>query len=446
MGDDYLRIREKENAKEWQIKEDAGVQKGIVHNYFTQYIDEDQTSESGAEDASSSPAKNQSSSRTPVPTRKPVLNVFAKKPVVRPAWKPGSKQLITLTLKRDNAAKTAYRNKEEPSRLYDMKAPLKEIEPNHPKIYRSFEEIGVRFGSFVLPPRDLRNSKIAIWGDPNQVQLTIDELESWRDRSDGSSAGGPSGSSRSQVRDNFAKISSTIGPIYANENAKAARLAQRLKFQKKPANGRKFNSNGYFLWPNDEIRATDLFGPNCEALDSLRMEFKAYVLFDQARSVFKVHSDKEDSHVNKVLQRIENTIKEYVARDHRPTLLFTVEAPNRFNYQHEVQVTPGPAFGLNRTQSRIPTFLEKKLEPRGDGVWENLYFNWCEKNGRTMYRAVHDVLDRIPYYRGSIRMSVNYGIFGLTKYYWPPGTSSVAQADFAKKVKLSNTRGTLVRE
>ncbi|KAL8870223.1 MAG: hypothetical protein Q9174_003682 [Haloplaca sp. 1 TL-2023] len=446
MGDDYLRIREKENAKEWQIKEDAGVQKGIVHNYFTQYIDEDQMSESGAEDAPPVPIRNQISSRAPAPIRRPVPNVFSKRPIARPAWKPGSKQLITLTLKRDNAAKTSYRNKAGPSRLYDMGTPLREIEPNHTKIYRSLEEIGVRFGSFVLPPRDLRSSKIAIWGDPNQVQLTISELESWRDRSDGSSTGAPSGYSRNQSKDHFAKIGSTISQKYADENAKATRLAQRLKYQKKPANGRKFNSNGYFLWPNDEIRAVDLFGPNCEALDSLRMEFKAYVLFEDARSVFKVHSDKEDSHVNKVLNRIENTIKEYVARDHRPTLLFTVEAPDRYNYQHEVQVVPGPAFGLNRTQSRIPTFLRKKLESSGDGVWENMYFDWCEKNERTMYRAVHDVLDRIPYYRGSIRFSVNYGTFGLTKYHWPPGIESVPQADFAKKIQLSNTRGTLVRD
>ncbi|KAL8739055.1 MAG: hypothetical protein Q9181_000237 [Wetmoreana brouardii] len=442
MGDDYLRIREKENAKEWQMKEDAGVHKGNIYNYFNQYIEDDQTSESAAEEPTlpqprPSTSNFPASSRPHAPTRTALPTVISKKLPGRPA----TKRTITLATKKDNAAKAAWRNNKEPSKSYDIKSALKDIEPNVAKLQRILEEIGVRLGSFLSPQRSLNGSRLLVWGDPKQVQLTVDELERWRQRT-----GTPSSEPESRARDAFAKIYSTIGQTYATDEKTARRHAMRQRYQKKPQPGQTFKSNGYFLWPNDEIRAIDLFGPNCEALDALRMDYKAHVLFDESRSVFKVHSDIEDKLVNEVIQRIENTIKEYVARDNRPILVFSVEPPSLVNYRNDVQTVPGPLLGLNQTQSRIPTLCAKKLQLLSVAKWERDANHWNLKNESRMYTAVHSVLKRIPYYRGHLRMRVNLGMFTLVKFQWPPGVPSVTLDKFTNDIQQAGTRGAIVRD
>ncbi|KAL8693382.1 MAG: hypothetical protein Q9218_001774 [Villophora microphyllina] len=436
MGDDYLRIREKENAKEWQMTEDAGVHKGNIYSYFNQYIDEDHSDSAAEEPAPSQSKPPIPSTRTHVPLRTPV-------PKVIPRRVPGAaakKRPITLTTQRDNAAKVAWRNNQEPSRSYDVGVALRDIEPNVVKLQHTLEEIGVRLGSFILAQRSPNGSHLLIWGTPEQVQLTVDELGRWRVR-----AGAPS-SKEAHRPERFATIRSTISTLYALNEKDAKRNAMRQRYQKKPENGRKFKYNGYFLWPNNEIRAIDLFGPNCEALDPLRMDNKAYVSFDEARSLFRVHTDSDEKPVTQVIRRIENTIKEYVARDHRPSLLFLVEPPMSDHYRSNVQTIPGPLLGLNRSRSRIPILCGDKLQPHSITDWDSDGEAWRSRNEGIMCTTVHKVLERIPYYRGHLRMRVNIGLFTLIKFPWPAGAPSVALEKFSADVQQTGTRGVIIRD
>ncbi|KAL9031718.1 MAG: hypothetical protein Q9196_000266 [Gyalolechia fulgens] len=444
MADYNYRTREKENAKEWQIKEEAGVHKGNVHSYFNDWVDDDQTSESAGEDPAVSHTQLPSASvppRSRPPPRNP--NQLQKVNYKKPFGNAKHKQVITFVRKRDNAARAAYRAGQPPSVIFDLGSPLTEIEPSVARIQRTLEEIGVRFGSFILPERSLKDTKISIWGGRKPIDDTVTELRQWRSSS---RARQRTQESRPSAKDNFAKAMSITGDFWAAEEKSAKRDAERQHYQKAPQQGQNFKSNGYFLWPNTEIRAIDLFGPHCEALDSLRIEHRVYIVFDEARSVFKIHSNSGAERINEVIQRIGNTIKEYVARDHRPVMLLLVEPPSPADHRPNVQTVAGPYLGVKQARSKIPMLHGEKLAPDGTTDLQQNFDQSISRNKRRTYSATKTVLERIPYYRGCLRMRINFGTFALVKFQWPPGVSSVTLEEFARDVQLPGTKGTLIRK
>ncbi|KAL8697984.1 MAG: hypothetical protein Q9224_002064 [Gallowayella concinna] len=448
MASNKFRLREKENAKEWQVKEEPGVHKGnTVHSYFDQYVEEDRSSESCSEDpplplplplpqAQETTKPYHPQSYPQLPDRKAFQQVGSKSP----RKKGTPKQAITFATKRDNAAKAAFRNNEPPATTLDLGKAIKAIEPNVARISRTFDEIGVRLGSFIDPERSLNESKVRIWGNQKQVALSIAELTRWK------SFARIEASSKPPTRTTFARGSSTISHQWAADERTAKRDAQRQRFQKTPAQGQQFKFNGYFLWPNDEIRATDLFGPSCEALDPLRLEFKVHILLDEARSVFRIYSNASVEVIVEVIQRIENTLKEYVARDNRPLTLYFIDPPSINDYRNDVQMIPGPLVGSSQTPSKIPDCCGKKLEPFDVVDWELEAKESARKNRVRMYTAVERILERIPYYRGHLQMRVRYGTFALVKFQWPPGAPSVSLGKFETDVQSPGTRGTLIRD
>ncbi|KAL8736253.1 MAG: hypothetical protein Q9166_000408 [cf. Caloplaca sp. 2 TL-2023] len=444
VDDNYFRVREKENAKEWQINEEPGIHQGnTLDSYFNQYVDEDQSSESAGEDPTSPQAENTTTPFQPkrhpqLPNREPFQkigpNSLPRKEVQKPT--------ITFATKRDNAARVAFRQNKPPNVTFDMGRAIKAIEPNVSRIHRTLEEIGVRFGSFILPQRSLSQSELMIWGNEKQVDLSINELKQWRY----AATTRASAKERPLSKENFASIRSLTGGHWAADERTARRDAVRQHYQKTPEKGQQFKYNGYFLWPNDEIRATDLFGPCCEALDPLRMEYKVHIAFDPGRSVFKVYSNASVQTVMEVIERIENTIKEYVARDDRPLTLYLIEPPSTALYRSEVQMVPGPLVGPSRTPSRIPDSCGKKLDPIDTVDWELEAKESAYKNRIRMCTAINTVLERIPFYRGHLRMRAQFGTFALVKFQWPPGVPSVPLGKFETDIQSAGTRGTLIRD
>ena len=440
MTDYNYRNREKENAKEWQTREEAGIQKGDIHAYFHGLADDDQTSESANEGPALQQAPQLSTRPHPPPRN---LTHFQKVNYKKAPSKQKKKQAITFANKRDNAAKVSYRSGQPPLMAFDLGRPLRDIEPSVARIQNTFEEVGVRFGSFVLPQRSLKETKILVWGNQKQIDDTLRELERWRSRA---SSRQSTKESRPSAKDPFAKVFSTSGYIWVADEDTAQRNSNRQHYQKAPQQGQRFKANGYFLWPNNEVRATDLFGPHCEALDPIRMEHKVYIQFDESRSVFKIHTNKGAERVNHAIQRIENTIKEYVARDHRPATLLLIEPLSPADYRPNVQTIAGPSLGVSGAQSRIPVLHGGISDPKDISHLQLDVENLTLKNKNRMYVATQGVLERIPYYRGGLRIRVNFGTFALIKFQWPPGVHSVALERFTADVQTPGTKGTLIRK
>ncbi|KAL8712256.1 MAG: hypothetical protein Q9220_003407 [cf. Caloplaca sp. 1 TL-2023] len=403
MPNHYLKTL-KENRKEWQIKEEAGAQRSNIYDYFNQYIDEDNednTSES-VDDGHPPPAD----SHPQPPQQKPPQIANLPRPLAKQARKP-----ITFARNRDNAARAAFRNNKPSDKQFNIGRALKDIEPNLARIHREFEEIGVRCGSFILPERSLDGSTLQIWGNPKQVAATIAELRLWQTRA------------TARAKQAFAKVSSPQGPNWLIEQRLAKRNGARQHYQKIPLPGLQFPYNSYFLWPNDEIRAVDLFGPHCEALDPLRLEYKVRIVLEEARSVFKIYSNTSSDIICSVTERIENTVKEYRARNHRPISIFFVEPRTKFDYGGDVEIKSGPLIG-----------------PPLDKDW-----GLERSNDSRMYAEANEVLKRIPYYRGNLQIRVLFGTFALVKFQWPPGAPSVAVEEFSTDIASPGTKGTIMR-
>ncbi|KAL8672906.1 MAG: hypothetical protein Q9168_002660 [Polycauliona sp. 1 TL-2023] len=415
MTESYYRQREKKNALEWQVKAKPGVHQGnTINSYFNQDIDQAHESDSHNEDHLSPTA-------TPKP--RPTQGAASKNP-------PRRHQPITLSAKKDNAAKVAFRNNKPPDRTFDLAKPIKDIEPDIGSLSRAFEQIGMRAGSFILPQRSLNNSTILIWGNPKQIDISVTELRAWQSQARGRAA------SKALAKNNFAESKSFIGYHYAADERTARRDATRQEYQKAPLQDQKFKYNGHYLWPNDEIRATDLFGPSCEALDSLRMEYKVHITFDEARSAFRIFSNSSIEIIYTVIQRIENTMKEFVARDDRPLVLYLIDPASTGNHDN-VQIIPGPVLGPSQTASKIPESCGNRLDPIVDLESE------AKKSIRNQVRmsaALGRVLEKIPYIRGHLRMRAQFGTFALVKFQWPPGVPSIPLANFETNVQSAGTR------
>lgn len=444
MVGDNFRLREKENAKEWQIKEEPGVHKGnTVNSYFNQYVPEDESSESAGQN---SPLDQEKEATEPDhPQLHPQAlgrNSHQKKSSRSPPQKATQKQAITFATKRDNAAQVAFRNNVPPAGTVDLGKPIIEIEPHVSTIVRTLEQIGVRVGSYILPERSLNGSKLVIWGNQRQLELSAVELKRWKSiRNTQATA-----KDRQLAKVAWAKETSLLSQQGAAVERTARRDAKRQHFQKTPQQNQQFKYNGYFLWPNDEIRATELFGPSCEALDPLRIEHKVHITFEEARSVFRVYSNTSVDSIIEVIQRIENTIKEFVARDERPLMLYLIEPLSTIEYRDHVRMAPGPLIGQSQTPSKIPDACGKPLSPIDVVDWEIEAEESASKNRARMCTAIERTLERIPYYRGHLRMRAHFGTFALVKFQWPPGVPSVALREFETDVQSAGTRGTLIRE
>ena len=70
-------------------------------------------------------------------------------------------------------------------------------------------------------------------------------------------------------------------------------------------------------------------------------------------------------------------------------------------------------------------------------------------NGQNFHRIEQDLrkaIQLIPYYRGNVRMRIQYGTFELTTLRWPENTSSMPFQDFVTNLDLAGTKGRMLRD
>lgn len=298
------------------------------------------------------------------------------------------------------------------------------------------EEMGVRLGSFIRPPQHLRDQTLLLWGDSEQVAATKEELEMWIRQSD---------TTRVSLRGpHFAKASYLTEEKSRQLERGIRREMERQAFQKAPPPDRTFNCMGYFLWPVDEIRPEELLGPSFEAFDQIRMLHCAYIVFDNQHSVFKIMSDNMDG-VKDAIQRIQGTMKEYVARSSQDIVLHVIEAPSANEMRKDIKTS-----GLNDPDfegARIPVLTGAKLPQNELVKWENQRKRMTDEQFDKMRIAVRKGFSRLRYYRGRIRMRVLLGTFALTTFRrLPEGVESIPFDRFLGDMNMSATRGRMIKE
>ena len=343
---------------------------------------------------------------------------------------------VTFTTKSDNPAKAAFRAHQPHTDTFMLPKACHLIEPDRPKMYAIMEEMGVRLGSFIRPPQHLRDQTLLLWGDNEQVAATKEELETWIRQSD---------TARVSLRGPLFAKAGLVSEDKARQLEKAIRRdMERQAFQKLPPPDRTFNCMGYFLWPVDEIRPEELLGPSFEAFDQIRMLHWAYIVFDNQHSVFKIMSDNMDG-VKDAIQRIQGTMKEYVARSSQDIVLHVIEAPSSTDMRKDIKTS-----GLNHPDfegARIPVLTGAKLPQNELAKWEKQRQKMTDEQFDKMRIAIRKGCSRLRYYRGRIRMRVLLGTFALTTFRrLPEGVESMPFDRFLGDMSMSATRGRMIKE
>ena len=437
MTSDYLRVREKENAKEWQLKEDAGLQKGNVHNYYNEDFDDSDSRDLDENLSNQQSLQVLDSKERKKASASPQPRILPKAPPGLPS-RPPRQAIIQFGNKRDNAAKAAYRSGKPANTHFQMRKAFRAIAPTQAVLNVTLEGIANRNGSYIAPQR-LSDSKVPIWGNPKQVSETKTALEKWERRA--------TITSTVITKPRFAHAHSVTSPQYAVMEKRANTEARKHAFQKTPEAGEKFRFNGCFLWPSDEVLATDLFGPSCEAFDSIRMDCDAHVVFDDRVSAFRIHSDKGIASIQDAISRIENTMKEYTARDRKPISIILIDPPSSIDCREKVTTVTGPLLGSSRTASRLPKLTGLPVKNSTALELEEMESRTIrEGNSLRLRQEVYECIYRLRYFRGPMRLRVQLGTFALVRFLWPEDAEEITFDKFIEDIQLPGTKGMMTRK
>ena len=341
---------------------------------------------------------------------------------------------------KDNLAKSAFRKKLEPNGMFMLPKDCPDIEPNQKRMYDTFDEIGVRLGSFIRPPQNGKDRELRLWGNARQVQNTKDELNRWLDRRLQSNV-----PQRAMAKHKFAKELSTVGDQHLRLMKKVQKEAMIMEFQHAPAEGRIFLHTGAYLWPTDEVQPEDILGPSLEAFDPLRFQYQCHIVFDHKLSSFRIFSDKEDS-IRRTMGCMEGTMKEYVAKSKRPDKIILIELPNPSAIRKDIMVLPLSLNDPKAKQSMIPVLTGDRLDPKSRCDWLEKSDELTRKNNHLTELSLRKCIAILQHHRGLVRIRIQFGTFALKVYRWKEGAHSIPLEDFVSNMSMAPTEGILVRE
>lgn len=348
---------------------------------------------------------------------------------------------VNLNFKKDNLAKAAFRKRQPHTDKFILPKDCHEIEPNRQKMYDLFEEMGVRLGSFIRPPQHVKDHELLLWGNVQQIQKTMAELQRWLAPT--GRAGKPLLLARKEK--GFSKEASSIGNQYKNLQRKMQKEAAIQAYQQVPEEGRIFGFTGSYLWPVDEVPPEDILGSSLEAFDPIRFQHKCHIVFDNKLNAFRVLTDNIES-INQTLLRIEGTMKEFVAKSGRPDVLILVESPHPSAIREQVKVMPVSPDDTKATDNRIPMLTGRTLDPEAHATWLEKRKESTFKNNRRLEQSLRTCILNLPHYRGLVRMRIQFGTFALRVFRWPKGEGSIPFDDFSRNMEMSGTKGTMIRE
>ncbi len=303
-------------------------------------------------------------------------------------------------------------------------------------MYAMLEEIGVRFGSYIRPPQSANDRELLLWGNQQQISLTIRELQRVTDSS-------PAIHKAKNIHDFFPKVS-----LIEEEHAKALdkqlqQEAMKQKYQRAPDSSLSFLFTGLFLWPTDEIQPKQLLGQSMEVFDPLRVKYDSYIVWDEQLSAVKILTDRADA-VQEVSIRIEGVMKEFTARNAREIRVNMVERPDTLTARKDVAISADPIANTSKGPPIVPSLAGKKLIPSKHRKWRTETKLIEERQLSHWRQLIEKALKRLRFHRCRIQMRVHMGAFALTTFRrW--ANRRIPFEDFVKEMELSSTKGRIIK-
>lgn len=373
----------------------------------------------------------------PQPAPKPILPpATANRPKAAPPQKP---RVFTFAHKNDNPARAAFRAQQPHTSKFVLSKHCYDIEPDRKRMYDILEEMGVRFGSFILPPQSAQDRDLLLWGNDEQVLATIRELQNWVLQSNFASHTTRGGNQFAKTGDLQQDKAKSLDKLMKRE-------AIKQRYQKVPDSTLRFDFTGYFLWPVDEIRPEDLLGPSYEAFDPIRIDYDSHIVFDNQLSLFRILTNTDNA-VQEVMRRIEGTMKEFVARNHREVIVHMVERPDAKRMRTKVMVMEGPSLGRGQQKAKIPMLTGKLLASAQLIEWKKEVKTTEEVQFAQWRHLIGKMIKRLHLYRGRLQMRVLLGKFTLTTFRRSlEGADGVFFGEFLKVMDQPGTRGRMIKE
>ena len=359
----------------------------------------------------------------------------------------GNRGRFSLGFNKDNTARAAYRKRQPHNGTFKLEQDCDKVFPHIRKMYEYFEGLGVRNSSFIRPPQHAKDRELLIWGSPGRVQKTMAELREYMLQ-----AGLEAESMKAKkpmAKEKFAKEPSTAGREFKERQSQMLKQALVQDFQRVPHIERTYGFTGAFLWPVEEVRPEELLGNSLEALDPIRVDYECHIVFDDKDSAFKVFTDDPES-VGKTMLRITGIMKEYTAKftatNSRRIIDYIIEPPSAFGMRKDIRILPGPATDPRTSAGMIPLLTGDILETVAHDTWLEKSKLMKIQNVQRIEQDLRKAISLLPYYRGNLRMRIQYGTFELTTLRWPEDTSSMPFENFMTNLGLPGTKGRMLRE
>ena len=352
---------------------------------------------------------------------------------------PPNKHRAIFTFKNDNAAKAAFRKRLPSTGQFILHKDAHEIEPDQKRMYDIFEEMGVRFNSFIRPPQKMHDRELLIWGNARQVSQTTSAIKEWLKRSEEVPV------LKSRGKEAFSKEMSIITNQYKNELKRIERDAAVKRFQQVPDPDQDFGFTGTYLWPMDEVNPHDIFGLSIEAFDSVRFQNKCHITFDDRQEVFKIFSDKISA-IEDTIACIEGALKGFVAQNSRRVVEYAIELPSISSMRRDVKLIEGSTSNEGAVIGKIPLLSGKPLDAAARSKYVVESHQLQSDTIKRLIHALQRVVPSLPFSQGQVRARVLFGIFELRVFKCPQDKDALPYDEFLANIKLTGTKGNLIRE
>ncbi len=175
------------------------------------------------------------------------------------------------------------------------------------------------------------------------------------------------------------------------------------------------------------------------------MHCRAHIIFESQLSLFKILSD-DGAAIQSAIKRIEGTMREFIARNNKPVTLYIIDPPTPAAMQKHIMMLNGPPLTEAGKATMLPVLTGGSLALEELKVWFDESQKLTDRNKYEMQHALHKAIVRLPYYRGRVQMRVLLGTFALSVFRWSKETKSITFNKFRDDMRLSNSRGAMIRK
>lgn len=257
-----------------------------------------------------------------------------------------------------------------------------------------------------------------IWGEEEAVVATRQAIEArvkdWQGPSKSQGEAQRRSQGKSHRGSRWAKVVSLTPARRDKVEALWLVEVRRQRFRRRPPPDMTFGAIGTFHW-SLAYRPEEVFGSNYEALDPIRMDCRAYIIFDSERNAFQVMGKVEP--VKNALVRIRKACFQVVARQIAPVRLYLLHWPEGTRLPSYVALEPYQ--GLKTTSECLEYALMNSPLARGEDFGSRPVNGDSSAIEARVGNVLLRTLSKLHYLRGQIRLRIRLGRFLATQFKKP---------------------------